>query len=112
MAKLTQSISADCRILRAAFGRKFLQAALILFTIVLATTAVSFGMVAWMRGEVTDLRAEISELKSAKAELENTIGAWPMKVQNAENGRFIVPDLGHSLKSGWTSGKLPAWKLE
>ena len=112
LASLEQSMTSRCRILSAAFGWKCLQALALTLCILTGAGLGGWGLITLAGNKVTSLRQEIAELQKTKSALETTIASWPLKLQSASNGRFVVPTAPHTLKSNWTFENQPAWKLE
>ena len=112
IAELERNITSRFLSLGHIFNRKYLYSILLSAAILAATMLTCWGLIALSRYQITDLRREMADLSARKAELENTIAAWPMKARNDSNGRFIVPTPPHTLKSEWTFDGQTAWKLE
>ena len=112
LSSLEQNVTSRCRMLRAAFGWKCLQALVITLCILTGATLGGWGLMTLAGNKVTTLQREIAELSTAKTALEKSIAAWPLTLETAPNGRFLIPTPPHTLKPGWTFNNQAAWKLE
>jgi hypothetical protein len=70
MSGLGKEISSRCRIMSLAFGKRCLQAATLIFIILLATGLSGWGLISLFRYQATDLRREVAELQERKETLE------------------------------------------
>ena len=112
MSGLESEIASRCRIMSLAFGKTCLQAATLIFIILLAAGLSGWGLITLFRSEAQELRQEITELTARKEVLEKTVATWPLALRDAPNGKFIIPTPPHTLKDRWTFDNQPAWKLE
>lgn len=112
LGNLENSISSRSRTLHRAFGWTCLRGLLLSLSILTGAGLGGWGMMTLVGNKAQVLRAEIKELQKTKNDLEKTIASWPLTLNNAPNGRFIVPTPPHTLKENWTFENKPAWKLE
>ena len=112
LGNLESSISSRSRTLHRAFGWACLRSLLLSLSILMGAGLSGWGLLTLVGNKTQVLRAEILELQQTKNDLEKTIASWPLKLNNAPNGRFIVPTPPHTLKENWTFENKPAWKLE
>lgn len=112
LGNLENSISSRSRTLSRAFGWTCLRGLLLSLSILMGAGLGGWGLMTLVGNKAQVLRREINELQKAKDDLEKTIASWPLSLNNAPNGRFIVPTPPHTLKENWTFENKPAWKLE
>jgi hypothetical protein len=112
LASLEQNVTSHCRILSAVFGWKCLQALILTLCILMGATLSGWGLLTLAEKKIVTLQREVAELRTAKAALEQSIATWPLALENAPNGRFLIPTPPHTLKTGWTFNNQAAWKLE